>query len=164
MRFSHQEIIEIAVGIEQKGYVFYSNAANDTKNEAARNILLFLAQEEKKHEEYFRNLYTQVQNEKSVFTDSLDEDAVKYLKSITESSVFLNKNGLADGKINTLEDVITVGKQVEKDSILFYNELSSYAPDDNAKEMLQSFAREEKSHLLQLQELEKLIVERGTYY
>ena len=87
-----------------------------------------------------------------------------YLAALAESEIFSDDGKPDDQKFNTLQDVIEFGMQTEKDSILFYVELSRLNWEDTTIEILQSIIQEEKKHLVQLAELKQLVEERDVYY
>lgn len=59
--FSYHEVIELAANIEQRGYELYTKAAEIAQPEPAKNILIFLAEQEKNHEEAFRKMYRDIE-------------------------------------------------------------------------------------------------------
>lgn len=162
--FCYHEVIELAANIEHRGYELYIKASELARQEPAKNILLFLAEQEKKHEKGFREMYEDIKKQDSNKSTQLSEESLTYLGSLTDSSVFPADDGQFLEKIKTLDDVIDAAKQAEKDSILFYVELSNYAPDEETAEFYRLIIEEEKHHLIKVQELDKLIKERGVVY
>ena len=131
--------------------------------EPARNILLHLAQQEREHEAYFRGLKKDILIS-NYRIGKLDDEAVGYLSVLVDNDIFPSNDKEFIEQFKTLKDVINSSKQAEKDSILFYMELARFAWDENAVNVLNSIAGEEKKHLVQLQELDVLIEERDIYY
>jgi rubrerythrin len=54
MRFSADEVLEMAVELERRGIAFYENLSKKTSDQKSREIFIFLGEEEKKHLEYFQ--------------------------------------------------------------------------------------------------------------
>jgi rubrerythrin len=162
-KYSYEDVVDYAVLIEQRGVKLYKDAARGLKNEPARNVLLHLAEQEKQHEAYFRELKNDVHNNKNRKVE-LDDETVGYLGALTKSEVFPSDDKQFRERFKTLKDVIAFGMQAEKDSILFYVELSRHVWDDHSAGILQSIIREEKRHLVQLLELDRLVDERDVYY
>ncbi len=161
--FTYDDVLDYAVLIEQRGIKLYTDAARELTNEPARNILLHLAEQEKQHEAYFQKLKRQVSKCGNLKVE-LDDETVGYLAVLAKSEIFSSRDDDIKERFKTLKDVIEFGKQTEKESILFYVELSRLKWDANAADVLQSIINEEKKHLVQLVELERLIDERDVYY
>lgn len=162
-KFSFEQIVQYAATIEQRGVKLYTFAASKLKNEPARNILLHLAEQEKKHEAYFLKLKEEVHVSNYKY-DQLDEQDAGYLSVLVKSEIFPADDNKFLSQIENMKDVIRVSKQSEKDSILFYIELAKHTWDESAASTIKSIIEEEKRHLVQLQELDKLIEERDVYY
>lgn len=162
--FSYHEVIELAANIEHRGYELYTKASELAQQESAKNILLFLAEQEKKHEKAFREMYEDIKKQDSNKPIQFSEESLTYLGSLSDSSVFPANDDQFLEKIKTLDDVIDVARQAEKDSILFYVELSNYAPDEATEEFYRLIIDEEKHHLIKIHELDNLIKERGIVY
>lgn len=162
-QYTYEDIIGYAVLIEQRGIQLYTDAAKGLKNDPARNILLHLAEQERQHEQYFLKLKSEVKTHDSRKVD-MDDQSLGYLAALAESEIFSDDGKPDDQKFNTLQDVIEFGMQTEKDSILFYVELSRLNWEDTTIEILQSIIQEEKKHLVQLAELKQLVEERDVYY
>lgn len=162
-QYTYEDVIGYAILIEQRGIKLYTDAAKGIKNEPARNILLHLAEQERQHEQYFLKLKAEVKTHDSRKVD-MDDQSLGYLAALAESEIFANDGKPYDEKFKTLQDVIEFGMQTEKDSILFYVELSRLNWEKTTREILQSIIQEEKRHLVQLVELKQLIEERDVYY
>ena len=164
VHFTYEDIIGYAILIERRGIALYAEAAEAVKNEPGRNILLHLAEQERQHEKYFMQLQKEVSSKNGRVVE-MDDQVVGYLAALAESEIFADDDGRPyDQKFETLQDVIEFGMQAEKDSILFYVELSRLNWEESTKNILQSIIQEEKRHLVQLVELRDLIEERGVYY
>ncbi len=162
--FSNAQIIEFAANVEQRGVKLYTEAASKIKQEATKNILLHLAEQEKNHEVLFRQLYNDIVGNHKAIPLDMDDEAAGYLSALTEADIFPSDDQAFVEQIHTLKDVIRVGMQAEKNSILFYLELSHYTWDAQSQQMLKEIIQEEKKHLVQLKELGNLIEERDVYY
>ena len=57
--FSGSELINIAIGIEGKGIVFYDIMASSTKNDAAREVFHYLADMERGHIQIFQDMLSE---------------------------------------------------------------------------------------------------------
>jgi len=162
--FTRDQIIELAALIEQRGAKLYTEAIKKTEHEAAANILRHLAEQEKEHEQVFQRLYDDIAQNRKVIPKDINDEAVGYLGSLVPRDVFPSADEDFIKKILTIDDAIKAGLKAEKDSILFYTELSVYGWDSDTQRILRGITSEERKHLVQLQELQSLIDERGVYY
>ncbi len=161
--YSYSAVIDYAISIEQEGIRLYTDAAAELDNEPARNILLHLAEEEKKHEKYFRKLKSGI-SENDERKIEFNEEILDYIKALSSREIFPEDDKPFKERFQTLEDVIQFGLQTEKDSILFYVELSHLDCDAGTKQVLESIIKEEKRHMVKLTEIRKLIETRDVYY
>ncbi len=161
---SYHQVIELAATFEQRGYELYTKASKLAEQEPAKNMLLFLAEQEKKHEQAFRKMYENIKNIDSGELVSISEESLDYLDALSKSSIFPADDNKFLEQIKSLDDVLEVATQTEKDSILFYVELSFYAPDEETEKFFKFIIGEEKNHLVKIQQLDKLIKERGVVY
>ena len=150
--FSTLEAIELAVGIEAEGKKFYDLAAEKTDDPELKALFQSLGEKEVEHMNTFRKLYTDMAEKQG------DPDAALYLLApevaahfyaYVESAVFPVR-GAAEKIIGECEgpgDILRLGMQAEKDSILYYHELLSHAPYPEAEELIREIIVEEGSHL-----------------
>jgi rubrerythrin len=147
--FSSQELLNIAIGIEQRGISFYDIMAKSTDNEEARTIFEALVEMERVHLETFQNIKRSLDESQTSKTSS-DEDSA-YLEALIENAVF--SDDLITSEMATQADsdikAIELGINAEKDSILFYYEMKDIVPP-NLLPVINGIIAEEKSHLRQL--------------
>lgn len=153
IKFSGNEVIEMAIQIEQKGYDFYTIMKKKAKREDMRNLFNWLATEEKRHITVFEEL-------REIFNkiDMKDlynwNEVALYFKSLIDTKVFPDT---AEGKdlTNEMEDeigAIHIAISFEKDNILYFQEIRDLV-EDSEKEIINKLISEEKSHIMKLLEL-----------
>lgn len=153
--FNDLEALEISIAIEERGEAFYKAAAKKVKDKDISSMLEELAEQERDHAETFRQLYNDAQKNKDNFDDDyiFDPDVAAYLRAMVSSSVFPSKErqkAVID-RLDDIVDVLNVGIQAEKDSILFYTEMVINSKLVEAKEAFRKLIQEEKVHLIDLQ-------------
>lgn len=153
-RYNVAEITQMAINMEEKGLAYYGHAAATAASHKAKAVFLLLAEQERKHLELFNDLQ-KVMSEIHGTDDSylLDENVSAYLKSIVDNTVFKDARMNSLKNVPTLTDAIHEGIQVEKSSILFYSELLKHAGNDSAANTIRLIIDEEKSHLIDLNNL-----------
>ena len=86
--FSTDELLDIAVGIEKNGQIFYKSMAERASNEATRSMYRFLAEAEKHHESVFEKMRND--GLRITVPESYAGEYAEYLNSIVNSLVFKN--------------------------------------------------------------------------
>jgi rubrerythrin len=152
--FSGSELINIAIGIEGRGIVFYDVMAKSTQNEAAREVFNYLSDMERDHIETFKGML----EEADKFQIPADESGqyTAYLRALVDSAVFSDDMVTSEMAAQAESDTaaLELAIRAEKDSILFYYEMKEVMPQ-RAQATVNKIIAEEKSHLRQLSELKK---------
>jgi rubrerythrin len=150
--FSGSELINIAIGIEGRGIVFYDVMAKSTQNEAAREVFNYLADMERGHIETFKSML----EEADKFQVPADESGqyTSYLRALVDSAVFSDDLVTSEMAAQAESDIaaLELAIRAEKDSILFYYEMKEVMPQ-RAQATVNKIIAEEKSHLRQISEL-----------
>ncbi len=158
--FSGRELINIAVGIERNGAVFYDSLADSTRDAAVQGTYKYLADKEKEHIGIFQNMLGSVGDYQP--PETLTEEYDSYLKALTDSLVFTDDQVAREiaRKVNSDIEAIQIALGAEKDSILFYSEIREFVrmPD---RDVVNKIIEEEKSHVRQLSDLKKDLSKRG---
>ncbi|WP_041082673.1 ferritin-like domain-containing protein [Thermotoga profunda] len=142
---SMNDLISIAIQIEANGYVFYDNLAKDQQNQKLKEFFTRLADQERVHQQFFKNLTERIEHSTSI-SSWIEDEVSGYLKSFAEVSIFpameKSKQEL------TFKQALDIAINVEKDSIIFYSELLKYISDE--KKIIETIINEEKKHLIDL--------------
>ncbi|MDH7552580.1 MAG: ferritin family protein [Spirochaetota bacterium] len=152
--YSTQELIDIAIGIEETGYYFYSTFKNKFKDESFKQIFQFLADEELRHKNIFSGMLKELKETEGLFT----EEYYSYLKAIGTTRVFANKDDIDTiaPTLNQPLDIIKIAMDAERDSIVWYSELKEiYRNDVKAKNILERLINAERKHVLTLLDLKE---------
>lgn len=145
MYYSGQEIVEIAVRIEENGNEFYTAAAGMIPgNNDIKGLFIDLAEKEILHIAIFQKLAEKFDQ------DSFDfgaQDASEYINHLAESHIFgkpeAGKN-LAK-TIKTPREGLEIAFKFENDSVAFYTELLKFTRSDS-KKLVQQIINEEMEH------------------
>ena len=152
--FSGSELVNIAIDIERHGISFYDILAKATKNAVTRDLFKYLADSEREHIRIFQGMLAEADMWQMPATYAQEYTA--YLRALVDRAIFTEEiitsevATNADNYIQALE--LAIG--AEKDSILFYNEMSKVI-SPRAEVQLNKIIVEEKSHLEKLSELKK---------
>jgi len=150
------EIVGLAIKIEENGEDFYTRLANATKNLQVKETFEFLAGEERKHRNSFRKIQTRVGEFKPAYESYLGE-YLNYVRALAEENIFTKERSgqLLAKKFKTPTAALDTAIGLEKDSILFYNEMKSFIPESRY-ETINEIIGQEKEHLRKLLEIKRM--------
>ena len=149
--FNDLEGLRIAAEMEKRGHEYYRRAAKLSKSPEAVDMLLFLAEDESRHQAEFQRLSARILDKHAEAAD-YSMEASAYLSAIAAEIIFTDgliatakKHGF-DNPRTILEGAI----ESEKDSILFYAELERLTQDDESRAVFAEIGRQERGHMSQL--------------
>ena len=148
--FSLKDIIDIAVQIEKNGERVYRNAAQKIKNPSLRFLLQGLADEEAGHAKWFETLIDTVAG-----TGDFQEQE-KMGRALLKNAVGDQSFTLEDAdfsSMETIEDLLELAIEFEKDTVLFYGMLQPLIEDQKTLEQLHAIIQEEENHARRLKEM-----------
>ncbi|KNY28982.1 ferritin family protein [Pseudobacteroides cellulosolvens] len=149
--FSLEDIFNVMIELESMGSVHYSNMKNMTYN--SNLIVLFdkLSKQELAHKE----LYTRFKTETITFSaQKVDDEYKAYMDCLlTQTIGFLN----GDREVTDFEKGFAIAVQLEKDTIMFLNELKEIIGSSHAEE-IDRIILQEKAHLRALYEYSQKIL------
>lgn len=154
--YSIEEILEIAIKIEENGLSFYNTLAEKTNNKIAKELFKFLEGEEREHIAVFKNLYKDLTGRSFIRAFS-EEEANLYLHSLIENRIFKSPEEI----INTIKgkdelSIIDMAIQIEKDTILYYYEVLENLTEKEA-ELVKKLINQEKNHVYRLSNLKNAL-------
>ena len=148
--FNAFEIFEMAEQIERNGVKFYRKAAQDTSDQSVRQMLLDLADMEAEHEETFASMRKQLSDEeRELRVFDPENELALYLQAMANGHVFdLRKDPSEQlSGTETIEDILKLAINAEKDSIVFYLGLKDFVPVKAGKDRVEAIIKEEMGHI-----------------
>lgn len=148
--FKANDVAELAMRIEQKGQAFYLLAADAAEDPGAREFFEFFAQEEAKHEVFFRGLRDRM-GDVEIPPGSDFEEYTRYVLALIDSHDVFNFDYTEAFKSGdfTFEEAVRAAMRFEKDTILVFTELKSMVPEADRK-IVEECIDEERGHLKML--------------
>jgi len=130
-----KHILGMAIDKEKEAYDFYMNLYNVVEDAVAKDTLLFLAQEEKKHRKFLKD-YREGRHNKDVLrmSEVIDYQIAQYMETPD-----------SEKKIHT-KDVYLIAANRELNSYNFYTNLAGVHPDGEMRDLLLRMANEELRH------------------
>jgi len=147
--FSPQEILRIAVKVEENGKGLYAALENEAKEDKLREVWKYLKEQEEIHRKIFQDMLDKAGD---YIVDEFSPGQYEaYLRAISSGYVFTRE--LIEKKTKELFssdlEAVEFGIFIEKESILTYSALRDYVL--TAKQpVLDKVIDEEKKHLVQL--------------
>ncbi|MBN1841458.1 MAG: ferritin family protein [Deltaproteobacteria bacterium] len=152
-RFNADEVFQIAIDIEENGKRFYEKAMDIVDNSDVKAVLRSLAKDEAKHLKRFAELKAQlpkIATEDTVWDP--EHEMNQYLKMMADMHVFRSdldvEKKLSQAK--NPEDILKLGVQFEKDSIIFFVTMQDFTEEKKGREFIGQLIDEEKEHLKKL--------------
>jgi len=154
--FKASEVVNVAIKIEENGYKFYTEIANESRFFELQETAKFLASEEKAHIEAFKKILEGVSD--ADITEAYPGEYALYLKALADSHVFIKTVDTAAlaKSLKTADKVIDMGIRVEKDSIIFYDGLKSVISKSSVP-TVEELISQERNHLIKLLNLKPSI-------
>ena len=153
-QYHPQEIIKIAINIEEKGKELYASLEEKSNDLKLKEMWRYLKDQEEEHRKTFTQMLEHI-SDYIVYEFSPGEyDA--YLAGIASEQVFspkLIEEKTKQGFSSDLE-AVNFGIRIEKDSILVYMALRPYVAVQK-QEVLDKIIQEEKQHYLNLMSVKK---------
>jgi rubrerythrin len=153
-----KEILEFAVYIEEQGYEFYVGALKKFSEPKVTELFQYLADEEFKHEEFFKKLLKQDGEIKSGHDDP---EYQAYMREFCKAHSLADREVTAArlAKASGLEDVLEMAMGFEKDSIVFFSELKEiYAQGKSLA--VEKIIHEEMGHLRKIFQMKLELVKK----
>lgn len=158
--FTLADICNIAIQIELNGEAAYRRAAQNSKYPDIISFFERMADEEKHHAEWFRNLSTATGPvDKDAQIEEMGRELLQNMMAHQTFSMDTQSLACADSMAAALQQSI----EFENDTILFYEMLHSFLEDSNTMGHLEAIIAEEQSHIDKLKRIaQKLVVENQT--
>jgi rubrerythrin len=151
--FNADEIFEMAEQIERNGAGFYRKAASLAPGKPAAELLLDLATDEDEHEQTFARMRSQLSADERAQTNFDPEgEGALYLHAMVQGRVFNFKAVPAERltEAQSLQDILRIAIELEKDSILFYYMLGKMVPEEAGKARIHDIIDQEVGHIATL--------------
>lgn len=146
--FTLGDIRNIAIQIEKNGEKTYREASLKSPDSDTAEILSWMADQEKRHMEWFSKL--EAKKELSESQKELEQMGKNLLQDMVKDNPFLlTQDELL--KNDTVEEVLKRSTQFEEDTIVFYQFLLEFLDDQETIEQMHQIIKEEQGHIRQLE-------------
>jgi len=146
---SPQEILKIAVEIEENGKNLYGKLENKAKDEKLKKMWKYLKEQEEVHRRTFQKMLDETGD--YIVFESVSGEYEAYLRALASEYIItkeLTEKKAKEGFGSDLE-AVDFGIYVEKESILTYSALKKYVVAEK-QSVLDKVIDEEQKHLVEL--------------
>lgn len=147
--------LQVAIEIEKRGHEFYQQAYDQAQKDEHKELFLLLRDEETHHLEKFQKVFNKVQTTKTECEIPFEAETAAYLSTLAADPVFPKVEDASNeiSKLKTIDAILAVAMQAEKDSILLYDELADKSKSDEARKVFAALKAEEQQHVVKLREM-----------
>ena len=147
------DAFDLAIRVEENGAAFYKKCAESFDDPASRELFSFLASEETRHRDSFETMRKGIK--KAPPATGYPDEYADYLQAYADRLIFTDP--ALDKEIARLKDVkdaCEFGIRRELDSILYYQEIKTFVPDEE-RTHIDDIITEERRHFMKLTEMKK---------
>ena len=143
--YSGAEIFQIAMELEEAGRVFYETLAEEAEDQNLADLCRNLAAQETNHYRKFKKMSEELVQRPA--SRPLTWDELHFAQILIEERVLSDPEVARDAAVSgDAAEVLETAIRVEKDSVLFYNELLGEVDKEDAP-AVQEIIDEEKRHV-----------------
>jgi len=151
--YSGAEIFQIAMELEDAGRVFYETLAEKSKDEELSDLCWLLSEQETVHYRMFKKMSDELAQRPASRPPTWDE--MHFAHILIEERVLSDSQTAEDAaRSGDVVGILDTAIQLEKDSILFYNELLGEV-DEKDIPAVKEVIDEEKHHYRNLVEAKR---------
>jgi rubrerythrin len=150
--FEIKEILELAIRLEKNGEATYRKAMASSSDESMSALLLWMAGEEVRHQEWFAALKSDLDN--GVKNPFIEEMGRQVFKDLVGGQSFSLKE-VDFSKVSSPHELISIFIEFEQDTVLFYELIAPFVEDEETRGHLQRIIVEENRHIDRLREFKK---------
>jgi rubrerythrin len=142
--FSFREVIDMAIQLEKNAETFYRAALAEMSTPSLEPVLVCLADEERNHAHWFEKL-KRVAEEAEAGPRGEELSGAILRNLVGDQRFSLDEVDLS--KIESVQELIELAVEHEKDTIIFYQMLQSFIDDPETLKELNQIIDEENQHI-----------------
>ncbi len=162
---SMDEVLQLAIQMEEKGFKYYSESAERITNSVGKRMLERLANDEKNHIRRFTEMYN------ALTDNNIENVTLEKVEPTTFDEVFERLKEQLDVAIEDLQEtgvddaeIIHMAMDLENHAVLFYAEAAKKAKDAKLKEFLELLSEEEKAHYAVLVKAQQYLEDPSLFF
>lgn len=144
--FTATEICEIGIRLEGNAERLYRKAASTSKNAELTALLLWMADEEASHAQWLGDLKQSIAGEPNPIAEEMSRHLLGQIMGQHNFSL----KEVDFSRVTTVEELVAVFLEFERDGLLFYEILQSFLEDPVTRQHLETIIAEEERHIERL--------------
>ncbi len=141
--FTWDEVVDVALGIEQAGEESYRQAAKAVNDPTISEGLTWLADDEARHQKWFANL--RIQPSAAQPTSRMEKISRSLMRDLAESQAqFHSSKKLINAA--DLTEILTTALEAEKETARFYELIAMMLESPDDRERIEEIITEEYRH------------------
>lgn len=149
LMFSVKEILDLAIQLEKNGESVYRNAVDKVTEPELVSLLIWMADEEVRHRRWFSEVK---KNFETLSINPFMEEMSRQVFGGMLGDKSFSHREVDFSKVESLDDLIGIFIEFEKDTVLFYETLIPFIEDNDTLEYLKKIIDEENTHIKKLQD------------
>jgi rubrerythrin len=145
---SVESVLDMAIWLEKKGKAFYESAVTSFQDDELKSTLLFLIEQEQKHERIYKKLAEKVSGTTD-FQEELFGEYGMFIRLLVSEIT----RSLDISPSFTREQLIQAAIRFEKDTLLYFHEIKRLFQGNN-REAIEAICNEERNHIRLLMDME----------
>jgi rubrerythrin len=141
-----REVMREAIRLEINGRSFFRHAEETTHNQLGKKMFKKLAEDEVRHLDTFGHLFSQLVGEDE-WREFAKQEELKGPSPLIEALKAKIKKGEKAGEL----EAISIGMDLERNAVEFFEKSSNEATNPKAKELFDQICQEERLHFALLQ-------------
>ena len=149
-----EDILDFAIEIEMNGYAFYTETAKKFENLKTIKLFHILAEQELKHEMFFKQL--KEKQPKFEPSETLEASYEIFKKEFLHTYTFGDSDDTRNRikSVATIEEAIDMAINFEKDTVVLYSSIKKHIKNDE-QDLIDKIINQELAHIGRLLELKK---------
>lgn len=147
--FTAEEILDMAIRLEQNGEAVYRRAMEKVSDPEFLEMLEWISREEMKHAEWFEELKGRLAERPE---NPISEEMHKEMFEEMIGSQSFSLREVDFEEITSLDELIGVFIEFEKDTVLFYEMLQPFIQEEAPLNQLKKIISEENRHIDRLRD------------
>lgn len=141
-----EDILNTLISLEEKSAANYDILAKNSKTIETKELFETLSIKEKEHKEIYM-----IFKKDHILNEEVDDEYIGYVDALLQNSFY---EELDFDSVYTFEEGIKYAMNLEKDTIIFLNEIKNFASKSYGEE-IEQLKNEEKNHLRILNDIKK---------
>jgi len=152
-KFDGKSFLNIFVTMEEQAKKHYTELAENAPDEKSKALFERMAKEEGKHKDMYEKL---LKKHGDSMEAEFDDEEADYAELLVKTAITEKHE---DDKKKKYGDALRMAEQMERDTVLFVNQMREMYPDVAEKEM-KTILKEEKKHLMQVRDRSQFLPTR----